>query len=132
MTDRRILPQRRASETFDLDFGGLTKAHTVTIGFYPDGAIGEIFINGGKSGEVVEAIARDAAVILSMALQFGADLTNIKSAITRDAQGEAQSIIGVVIDQLLRKAVIDSFPESNSIDHSNHGDGAANGPLPFS
>jgi hypothetical protein len=98
MTERRILPQRRKSETFDVDFGGLAKAHTVTIGFYDDGAIGEVFINGGKSGEQVEAIARDAAVIISLAMQYGVDLANIKSAITRDAQGDAQSIIGVVID----------------------------------
>ena len=95
-----MLPQRRASESFDLDFGGLARAHTITIGFYDDGTIGEVFINGGKSGEQVEAIARDAAVILSLALQFGADLANIKSAITRDAQGDAQTIIGVVVDRL--------------------------------
>ena len=100
MTIRRVLPQRRACESFDLDFGGLARAHTITIGFYDDGTIGEVFINGGKSGEQVEAIARDAAVILSLALQFGVDLANIKSAITRDAQGDAQTIIGVVVDRL--------------------------------
>ena len=100
MTIRRVLPQRRACESFDLDFGGLARAHTITIGFYDDGTIGEVFINGGKSGEQIEAIARDAAVILSLALQFGADLANIKSAITRDAQGDAQTIIGVVVDRL--------------------------------
>jgi hypothetical protein len=100
MSNRHVLPQRRACETFDLDFGGLARGHTVTIGFYDDGSIGEVFINGGKSGEVVEAIARDAAVILSLALQYGADLANMKNAITRNAQGEASSIIGVVIDRL--------------------------------
>jgi hypothetical protein len=103
MTNRRTLPNRRACETFDLDFGGLARAHTVTIGFYDDGSIGEVFINGGKSGEQVEAIARDAAVILSMALQFGVDLANVKSAITRDGLDDAQSIIGVVVDQIQRR-----------------------------
>ena len=97
---RRILPQRRRAETFEIAFGGLSRSHTITLGFYDDGALGEVFINGGKSGEQVEAIARDAAVILSLALQFGADLANIKSAITRDAQGDAQTIIGVVVDRL--------------------------------
>jgi hypothetical protein len=97
---RRILPQRREAETFDLDFGGLNKAHTITVGFYEDGSIGEVFISGGKSGEIVEAMARDAAVILSMALQYGADLVNVKNAITRDGQDDAQSIIGVVVDKL--------------------------------
>jgi len=100
MTARRTLPQRRVAKTFDLDFGGLKRAHTVTVGFYDDGSVGEVFINGGKSGEHVEAMARDTAVILSLALQYGADLENIQSAITRDAQGHAQSIIGVVVDRL--------------------------------
>jgi hypothetical protein len=60
-----------------------------------------VFVNGGKSGEVVEAIARDGAVLLSMALQHGATLDTIKHAITRDGQDQPQSIIGVVVDRLL-------------------------------
>jgi hypothetical protein len=39
-------------------------------------------------------------VILSLALQYGAELENIRSAITRDAQGAPSSIIGAVLDQL--------------------------------
>jgi hypothetical protein len=100
VSERRILPQRRAAETFEIAFGGLDRAHTVTLGFYDDGSLGEVFINGGKSGEVVEAIARDGAVLLSLALQYGADLSNIRSAITRDSQDEPQSVIGAVIDRL--------------------------------
>jgi hypothetical protein len=97
---RRTLPQRRACETFEVSFGGLAKSHTITLGFYEDGALGEVFINAGKSGELVEAIARDGAVILSLALQYGADIENIRSAVTRDALGEPTSIMGAVIDQL--------------------------------
>ena len=97
---RRILPQRRAAQTFEMGFGGLAKSHTITLGFYEDGALGEVFINGGKSGEVVEAIARDGAVLLSLALQYGAELDNIRSAITRDEQGAPSSIVGAVIDKL--------------------------------
>ncbi|MBR0879657.1 hypothetical protein ACVMGC_001059 [Bradyrhizobium barranii subsp. barranii] len=100
MNERRTLPQRRRAETFEVAFGGLSRTHTVTLGYYDDGTIGEVFINGGKSGEVVEAIARDGAVILSMALQSGVALDTIKHAITRDSQGEPSSIIGAVVDQL--------------------------------
>ena len=100
MTERRVLPQRRACETFDLDFGGLARSHTVTVGFYDDGMLGEIFINNGKSGAAVEAIARDGAVLLSLALQYGVDLANIRSAITRDGQAEPSTIIGAVVDRL--------------------------------
>jgi hypothetical protein len=97
---RRVLPQRRRAETFEIAFGGLARSHTITLGFYDDDTIGEVFINGGKSGELVEAIAHDGAVILSLALQFGASLESIKSAITRDGQGAPSSIIGAVVDQL--------------------------------
>jgi hypothetical protein len=97
---RRILNPRRRCDTFEIAFGGLSRSHTVTLGYYEDGSLGEVFINGGKSGEAVEAIARDGAVLLSLALQYGAEISNIKSAITRDAQGSPSSIIGAVVDQL--------------------------------
>ena len=100
MTERRALSMRRRCETFEIDYGGLKNSHVITVGYYDDGSVGEVFINGGKSGEVVEAIARDGAVLLSMALQHGATLDTIKHAITRDGQDAPQSIIGVVVDRL--------------------------------
>jgi hypothetical protein len=100
MTERYALPMRRRCETFEIDFGGLKKSHVITVGFYDDGSVGEVFINGGKSGEQVEAIARDGAVLLSMALQHGVSLDTIKHALTRDSQDAPQSIIGVVVDRL--------------------------------
>jgi hypothetical protein len=101
MNERHALPARRRCETFELDYGGLKKSHVITVGYYEDGNIGEVFINGGKSGEQVEAIARDGAVLLSIALQHGATLDTIKHAITRDGQDAPQSIIGVVVDRLM-------------------------------
>jgi len=98
---RRTLPQRRSCETFDIEFGGLDGGYTVTLGYYADGNLGEVFINGGKSGQTVEAIARDSAVLLSLALQYGAELENIRSAITRNERGEPYSIVGAVVDRLV-------------------------------
>jgi hypothetical protein len=97
---RRVLPQRRRCQTFDLAFGGIAGGYTVTVGFYDNGDIGEVFINGGKSGQQLEAMARDGAVMLSLAIQYGIDLANIKSAITRDDLGAPYSIIGAVVDRL--------------------------------
>ena len=57
---RRILPQRRAAETFDMRFWN--QLFTVTVGFYPDGTPGEVFIDGGKTGQDIQSTARDAAV----------------------------------------------------------------------
>ncbi|MEY9493717.1 TSCPD domain-containing protein [Bradyrhizobium elkanii] len=104
MAERHALPMRRRSENFELPFGGLAKGHIVTVGFYPDGTIGEVFITGGKSGEQVEAIARDSAVILSMALQHGVALDTIEHAITRDSQNQPSSILGAVADRLIGDA----------------------------
>lgn len=100
MGERRILPQRRRAETFEIGWGGFDKRFAVTLGFYDDGALGEVFITGGKSGEAVEAIARDAAVVLSLALQYGADIENVASAITRDSTEAPSSILGAVVDEL--------------------------------
>jgi len=105
MSERRPLPMRRSCITFELPFGGLSKGHVVNIGFYPDGTVGECFVTGGKSGEQIEAIARDAAILISLALQSGVQLDTIEHAITRDAQGNPSSIVGAVIDKLcLEKA----------------------------
>jgi hypothetical protein len=100
MTDRRPLPLRRRSETFDLEWGGANRSYAVTVGYYLDGALGEVFISSGKSGEQVEAVARDGAVVLSLALQYGAPIDTIAGAITRDDSGAPMSVVGAVIDRL--------------------------------
>lgn len=100
MTTRNALPQRRRSDTFEVAFGGFNKTHTITVGYYDDGSIGEVFITGGKSGEQLEAIARDGAVLLSLALQHGVSIDTISHAITRDSQGQPQTIVGAVVDRL--------------------------------
>ena len=93
---RRTLPQRRASETFDLRFWN--QNFTVTIGRYPDGTLGEVFIDSRKTGGDVEAIARDAAVLASLALQHGVGIEIIRHAVTRCGDGSPASILGAVVD----------------------------------
>ena len=60
---RRVLPQRRASETFTVIHWN--QPFTVTAGFFDDGTVGEVFVDACKTGGDVEAIARDAAVVIS-------------------------------------------------------------------
>ena len=57
---RQTLPQRRATETFDLQFWN--QLFTVTVGFYADGTPGEVFIDSRKT------VASDAAEV---PLSFG-------------------------------------------------------------
>jgi hypothetical protein len=101
MTTRRTLPQRRYSETFDLPFGDHRTVFKVSIGFWPDRREpAEVFITGAKAGSEFEAVARDGAVLLSIALQYGVPLTAVHSAVTRNQDGSPATIIGAVIDRL--------------------------------
>jgi hypothetical protein len=97
---RDRLPQRRYGETFELKHGGQNTPFQITLGFYPDGTIGEVFISGAKAGSEVEAVARDGAVLLSILLQYGAPLETIKHAITRNSDGSPSTIVGAVVDML--------------------------------
>ena len=99
---RRTLPQRRAAETFDLRFWN--RPFTVTVGFYPDGTPGEVFIDGGKTGNDIDSIARDVGVVISPSLQHHIEIEALRHAVTRDARGEAASLVGAVVDALIRGA----------------------------
>jgi hypothetical protein len=85
MSGRSRLPNRRLAETFELEVAGLR--YTATIGRFPDGRVGEIFLNNHKSNSAADTNARDSAIVCSIALQCGADIETIRKALTRDAQG---------------------------------------------
>lgn len=99
-TLRDVLPQRRRAETFNMTFGGQNGVFVVTIGFYDDGRVGEVFIDGAKAGTEMADITRDGAVLLSLALQHGVPLPTMRHAVCRDKSGTATTIIGAVIDKI--------------------------------
>jgi hypothetical protein len=99
-TTRTRLPQRRYCETFELRHAGLRAVFAITVGRYDDGGIGEVFITGPKVGSEAESIARDGAVLLSLALQHGVPLEVIRGAVTREANGAPSTIVGAVVDRL--------------------------------
>src|SRR5207245_8628408 len=84
---RRRLANRRASENFDLEIGGLK--YTATVSRFPDGRVAEIFLQNHKTNSSADVNARDAAIACSFALQFGADVETIRKALCRDASGRA-------------------------------------------
>lgn len=97
---RRMLPQKRNSETFELRHNNHT-AH-VTVGLYPDGGVGEVFIDVAKAGSELEAWARDAAILFSIARQYRAPLEVLARALTREENGSPSTLIGVVADHLIQ------------------------------
>ena len=98
MSERRALPQRRHSETMTFVFWG--QPWSVTFGFYEDHkTVGEVFIAAAKSpGSDLDATARDAAILISLGLQYGIPIEVIKGALTREPNGDASSIAGRVVD----------------------------------
>jgi len=96
---RRRLPSRRASENFTFELGGLK--FTATVSRFPDGRISELFLNNHKAGNQSDTNARDAAILLSFALQHGADIHAIRKALCRDSRDSAQGPIGAALNFLL-------------------------------
>ena len=96
--ERQRLPDRRASETFAVECGGLN--YTVTVSRYADGRLGEIFIDMIKAGSAADMAARDSAIVCSLALQYGADVETVRRALCRDARGEASGPLGAALDRL--------------------------------
>jgi hypothetical protein len=99
---RQVLPPRRFAETFTLNFalGEYKTPFQVSVGYFEDTRPAEVFIMGAKAGSSVESVARDASVILSIALQYGAPVEVLQQAITRNPDGTPSTIMGAVLDHL--------------------------------
>jgi hypothetical protein len=96
MSERERLPQRRRSESFSFTLGDLK--YTATIGHYPNGRVGEIFLSNSKPSSMSDAYARDAAVAASLALQHGCSIETLQRAVLRDANGQASTPLGTALD----------------------------------
>lgn len=96
---REILPNRRATTGVSFFHDG--QKYTAHIGQYDDGRVAEVFVSGMKVGTSVDAGAREASTILSMALQFGAAFESIRRALPRDPSGKAMGPIGAIMDLLM-------------------------------
>lgn len=118
MSERQVLPQRRHVETFELQHGNARDLFIVSVGFFPSliedvraGGPAEVFVSGTKAGSMVEAVARDGAVLLSIALQYGVPLETIKHSLTREQDGAPSSIMGAIVDRLSAGAVESTAPK---------------------
>src|SRR5262249_48663918 len=100
---RERLPDRRQSATFNFDVpAGTTVLHyTATVGYYPNGRIGELFLQNHKSSSTADTNARDAAIAFSFAIQHGADPHAIRRALCRDSHGHASGPLAAALDLLL-------------------------------
>lgn len=101
MNGRSRLPNRRPSSVLSFMFNGME--YTATMGFYPDGALGEVFIDCSRIGSTAAHMAQDAAVLISLAIQHGVPIEVMRAAMGRGddpATGPMQphSVAGAVLD----------------------------------
>ena len=99
---RERLANRRASETFGFECA--TLRYTATVSWFADGRIGEVFLSNHRADSHADACARDAAILASLALQFGAPLDVLRKALLRDSQGRPSTPIRCALDILAANA----------------------------
>lgn len=95
MSARKSLPSRRGTNTFTFVHDGV-KYHA-GVGRFGDGRIAELFLNGGKAGSAVNTMSRDAAVVVSLALQHEIPLENIRSALAKLDDNSPAGPVGVAL-----------------------------------
>jgi hypothetical protein len=103
VAERERLPNRREATTFDVE--ALRLHFRATVGKYPDGRIGELFISNHRVNSMAGIMASDAAVVASIALQYGVLLDVIRHALMRDVRGRASGPLGAVLDLLAEETL---------------------------
>ncbi|HTC04898.1 MAG TPA: hypothetical protein VK749_15955 [Xanthobacteraceae bacterium] len=98
MSERRRLPDRRESITYDVLAFNLL--FTVTASPFDDGSPGELFIQNHKAASSAGIMASDSAIAASLALQYGCPADVLRKALSRDARGAPTGPLGVALDML--------------------------------
>ena len=72
---RRKLPDERAAMTHKFSIAG--HEGYITVGMYPDGTPGEIFLTMSKEGSTISGLMDSFATAISLALQYGVPLQTL-------------------------------------------------------
>ncbi len=72
---RRRLPAERTAVTHKFEIGG--HEGYITVGLYPDGQPGEIFLKMAKEGSTISGLMDTLATSVSLALQYGVPLKDV-------------------------------------------------------
>lgn len=127
---RRQMPEERKAIVHKFSIGGIYKGY-LTVGFYPDGTPGEIFIESAKAGSTMNGLLDCFATMVSIGLQHNVPLHKIVGKFahisfapdgftTNPDIGYARSIVDYVArfleryvehtDDVERKEVVSSLP----------------------
>lgn len=103
---RQKLPDRREADVLEFVHrlpGGTAQPMTATIGRGADGRIAEIFIDPPKLSNDAANLARDVAMLISIALQHGVSAEELQLAVGRAEDGTPHSIAGSALDLIARE-----------------------------
>ncbi len=76
------------------------------MGFYADGRPGEVFItvDEAKRSSPLEYLIKDAAVAISLALQYGCPPDTLGKAFLRTVDSEPETIFGLIMDMVKKES----------------------------
>jgi ribonucleoside-diphosphate reductase alpha chain len=107
MSNRTRLQNRRGSETMEFRTyarsGTNSIPYTASISRFPDDRLAEVFLTSGRAGTDVSIQAQEAAIVLSFALQYGAPVEAIRTALPRTAEGNPEGALGMLLDTLAKE-----------------------------
>lgn len=119
---REKLPDRRRCITQSIKIAGRTVHYTV--GLYPDGRPGEVFIDMHRTGSAVRGWCGSTAKLLSLMLQYGIPLSELVDALVGDctepfgrAPVTGHSVIfdtSGVLDAVMRSLALDFLAASGA------------------
>lgn len=95
---RELLPNRRQGESLDFRHGKFV--YSATLGRYPDGRIGEIFLRSGLVGTDTAVACQETAIAVSFALQNGCTIEQMREAMPRQTDGTPEGAMGTLFDLL--------------------------------
>src|SRR4051812_10700294 len=83
LPNRQRLPNDRDSEIFQFERDGIR--YRATISRFADGRLAELFLDTPKPNAAIQIHAEDAAVLVSLLLQFGVSPAAIRHSISGPA-----------------------------------------------
>jgi hypothetical protein len=100
---RERLPDRRDQITLPLAWQDITLI--LSVGYFPDGRPGEVFVRGLKPGAHLDALLDDAAVLISRLLQHGDSIVEIKKSLgAGPSRTESLTLLATIVEAVERLA----------------------------
>lgn len=100
LLERAELPNKRRGENLEFLHDGQRFHASVRYDSATSVLPSEVFLNCSKVDSFADFAVRDAAILLSVALQYGVPLRALSHALGRNQDGSASSPIGALMDIL--------------------------------